>query len=85
MAIRFLGKWNRSPNGDSPSLWLDEDTDTYVMQGWREEDPAVLAELLATAGRDHFPEHETVIRFPKEMVDLFPEVNGGSDRQDSDV
>jgi hypothetical protein len=74
MALRFLGKDDTSPNGDSPSIW--DDGDTYVLQGWRVTDPAVVAELLQTAGRDHVPEHETLIRFPKRMMPLFPEVDG---------
>lgn len=71
MALRFLGADPDSPQGGSPSLW--EDGDSYVMQGWRVTDPAVIAELLRAAGRDHVPDHETLIRFPKRMMPLFPE------------
>jgi hypothetical protein len=74
MALRFLGKDPDSLHGDSPSLW--DDGDTYVMQGWRVTDPAAIAELLQAAGRDHVPEPETLIRFPKRMMPLFPEVSG---------
>jgi hypothetical protein len=73
MAPRFLGKDPDSLHGDSPSLW--EDGDTYVLQGWRVTDPAVIAELLRAADQDHVPEHETLIRFPKRMMPLFPEVS----------
>jgi hypothetical protein len=69
MALRFLGSDPDSPQGGSPSVW--DDGDTYVLQGWRVSDPAVVAELLRTAGRDHVPEHETLIRFPKRMMPLF--------------
>jgi hypothetical protein len=74
MAPRFLGKDPDSLHGDSPSLW--DEGDTYVMQGWRVSDPAAIAELLRAAGQDCVPEHETLIRFPKRMMPLFPEVNG---------
>lgn len=74
MALRFLGTDPGSPQGGSPTLW--DDGETYVMQGWRVTDPADVAELLRAAGRDHVPEHETLIRFPKRMMPLFPEVNG---------
>ena len=49
MTLRFLGTDPDSPQGGSPSLW--DDGDTYVLQGWRVSDPAVVAELLGTAGR----------------------------------
>ena len=73
MALRFLGKDPDSPQGGSPSLW--DDGDTYVLQGWRVSDAAVVAELLETAGRDHIPAHETLIRFPKRMMPLFRELS----------
>jgi hypothetical protein len=73
MALRFLGTDPGSPQGGSPSLW--DDGDTYVLQGWRVSDPAVVAELLETAGRAHVPEHETLIRFPKRMMPLFRELS----------
>jgi hypothetical protein len=73
MALRFLGSDPDSPQGDSPSIW--DDGDTYVLQGWRVSDPAVVTELLQTAGRDHVPEHETLIRFPKRMMPLFRELS----------
>jgi hypothetical protein len=76
MAIRYIGKWSGSPDGESPTLWLDDMTGDWLMQGYREEDPDVVAELLRTADRDHVPAHETLIRFPHEMVDLFLEVSG---------
>jgi len=73
MALRFLGTDPDSRDGDSPSLW--DDGDSYVMQGWRITDPAVVAELLQAAGRDRVPEQETLIRFPKRMMPLFPETS----------
>jgi hypothetical protein len=73
MALRFLGTDPDSRDGDSPSLW--DDGDSYVMQGWRITDPAVVAELLQAAGRDRVPEHETLIRFPKRMMPLFLETS----------
>lgn len=73
MALRFLGTDPDSRDGDSPSLW--DDGDSYVMQGWRITDPAVVAELLQAAGRDRVPEHETLIRFPKRIMPLFPETS----------
>jgi hypothetical protein len=68
MALRFLGKDPGSDHGQSPSVW--EDGDTYVVQGWRIEDAATLA------GVGDIPSHETLVRIPKRLMSVFPEVNG---------
>jgi hypothetical protein len=70
MALKFLGKDPESPLNDSPTIY--DNGETYVVQGWRIADPAVLAEL------GELPEHETVVEIPKRMMQFFPEVTGGS-------
>jgi hypothetical protein len=75
MALRFLGKDDQSPQGGSPSLW--DDGDSYVIQGWRITDAADINALLNTAGQQQIPANETLIRFPKRLMHLFPEL--GSD------
>jgi hypothetical protein len=47
-----------------------------VLQGYKITDPAVLAQL-------NIPKHETVIRFPRRMMQFFPEVNGGELQRDA--
>lgn len=74
MAPRFLGKDDQSPQGGSPSLW--DDGDSYVIQGWK-IDPEALGELLRTAGQQRVPDGETLIRFPKRLMKMFPEMNVG--------
>lgn len=69
MALQFLGKDPNSQHGNSPTVW--EDGDSYVVQGWRIDDAATLAEI------GDIPTHETVIRIPKRLMPVFPEVNGG--------
>jgi hypothetical protein len=68
--LRFLGKDPASDHGQSPTVW--EDGDTYIVQGWRVDDPAALAEI------GDIPPHETLIRIPKRLMPAFPEVSGGS-------
>jgi hypothetical protein len=75
MALRFLGKDPDSPDGGSPSLW--DDGDSYVIQGWRVTDAAVLSELLRSAGQQQIPASETLIRFPKRLMCMFPELSSG--------
>jgi hypothetical protein len=69
VGLRYLGKDPASDAGQSPSVW--EDGDTYVVQGWRVDDPAALSEV------GHVPSHETLIRIPKRLMSVFPEVSGG--------
>ena len=75
MAPRFLGKDDQSPQGGSPSLW--DDGDSYVIQGWRITDESALSELLRSAGQQQIPPGETLIRFPKRLVRMFPELGSG--------
>jgi hypothetical protein len=70
MALHKLGKDPESPNNGSPTVYLDDETDTYFLQGWKVTNPERLAEL-------NIPDHETVIEFPRRMMQFFPEVNGG--------
>jgi hypothetical protein len=69
MALRFLGKDPGSPSGGSPTLYYDDGDDTYVVQGWKVTDPAVLAQM-------DIPDHETVVRIPRRMTQFLPEVSG---------
>ncbi|WP_131736841.1 hypothetical protein [Actinomadura roseirufa] len=74
MALRFLGKDPESKDGDSPTLWHDDTDDSVVVQGWKEEDPLVMAELLATSGRHHIPPGEAVVRIPGRLLPLLVEL-----------
>jgi hypothetical protein len=69
MALRFLGKDPTSGVRDSPTLYYDDERDTYVFQSWK-VDSERLAQL-------DVPDHETVIEVPRRMMQFFPEVNGG--------
>ncbi|MER5867080.1 hypothetical protein [Kitasatospora sp. NPDC002040] len=71
MALHKLGKDPESPNGGSPTLYYDDRTDNYVIQGWKMLDQDRLAQM-------DIPGHETVIEFPRRMMQFFPEVNGVS-------
>ena len=69
MALKFLGKDPDSEYNGSPAVW--DDGECYVIQGWRITDPGTLAQVGTV------PAHETVLRFPKRMMQFFKEV--GSD------
>ncbi|MFI1801440.1 hypothetical protein ACH427_29430 [Streptomyces sp. NPDC020379] len=71
MALRMLGKDPESKVGDSPTNYLDEDKGTYVVQGWKVEEPERLGQL-------DIPGHETVVEIPRRMVQFFLEMQGGA-------
>jgi hypothetical protein len=72
LALKFLGKDPDSDHDGSPTIYLDEETNEYVLQGWI-VDAATIAEIN---GIRPIPEGELVIRFPKRMMPFFPEVTG---------
>ncbi|MFF1904226.1 MULTISPECIES: hypothetical protein [unclassified Kitasatospora] len=64
MSLRFIAKDPNSPDGDSPTVWVDEDTFDLVIQGWK-IDADTEAECL-TVG--NIPDHETVVRVPVRLA-----------------
>lgn len=71
MALHKLGQDPNSPEGKSPTVYFDDVTGNYLLQGWKVLDQERLAQM-------EIPGHETVIEFPRRMMQFFPEVNGGS-------
>jgi len=65
MPLHFIGKDPSSPNNGSPTVWLDDADGSIVIQGWRIEDAATLAEVTQNGP---VPGHETVIRVPHRMA-----------------
>ncbi|NIY69623.1 hypothetical protein [Streptomyces malaysiensis] len=64
MALRMLGKDPNSPNGNSPTVYVDEETDRYLVQGFKVLDEERLAQM-------DIPDHETVVEIPRYMVGYF--------------
>jgi hypothetical protein len=71
VALKFLGKDPDSPDGDSATIYLDADRDTYLVQGLKVVDQDRLGQL-------NLPGHETVVEIPRYMTQFFPEVAGDS-------
>ena len=74
MTLRFLGIDPNTDGENCPTLWLDETTGDYVIQGWRITDPATLTDI------GDVPEAETVLRFPRRMTQFLLEIGGESQR-----
>ncbi|OLB74781.1 MAG: hypothetical protein AUI14_22670 [Actinobacteria bacterium 13_2_20CM_2_71_6] len=73
MALRFIGVDPDTPQDGSPTVWVDEEDDSIVIQGWRIADEATLEEIRSTGP---IPDHETVLRLPRRMVPFLREVCG---------
>jgi hypothetical protein len=71
MTLRFLGKDPGSEDQDSPTVWIDETTGDYILQGWAITDQKTLAEI------GEVPPSELVMRFPQRMTSFFPKAGGG--------
>jgi len=71
MALRFIGVDPDSPNNGSPTVWLDEEDDSIVIQGWKVTDDDTLSQVMATGP---IPDHETVVRLPARMAPFLREV-----------
>ncbi|MFI1835971.1 hypothetical protein [Streptomyces olivaceoviridis] len=70
MALIKLGQDPESPDGKSPTIYLDDETDTYLVQGWKVVDDERRSQM-------DLPGHEDVVEIPKRMMQFFPEVSGG--------
>lgn len=71
MALHMLGSDPESRDGNSPTVYYDDRTDTYVLQGWKITDEERRRQLAV-------PGHEEVIEFPRRMMQFFPEVTGAA-------
>jgi hypothetical protein len=70
MALRWIGKDPDSPVDGSPTVWVDEEDGSFVLQGWEITDEATLSQIRA---RGPIPDHETVVRLPGRMASLLRE------------
>ena len=64
MAWQFLGVDPATSGRECPSVYYDEATDDFLVQGWRVTDPAALAQLT-------MDDRETVVRIPHRLVQFF--------------
>lgn len=75
MALRFIGIDPPTGSGQSPTVWVDEETREIVIQGWK---PSVEleAECAATTVPGHavgIPDNEAVVRIPARMASILRE------------
>ena len=75
MALRFLGIDPDTGTANSPTVWVDEQREEFVFQGWRPS-PELEAECAAVEIPGHavgIPDGEAVIRIPFRMAQMIRE------------
>jgi len=74
MAFKFLAIDPETPQTNSPTVWVEEETGDLIVQGWTAMDEATLAEIARVGSipghSTDVPEHETVVRLPARIVPL---------------
>lgn len=82
MSLRFIGIDPNTGAGESPTVWVDEDAQEVVLQGW-----TAGPELAARCARFEVPGHalgipdgESVIRIPARMVPMLREACDAAER-----
>ncbi|MBY8889155.1 hypothetical protein K7472_30560 [Streptomyces sp. PTM05] len=75
MRLRFLGIIPNTPDTDSPTIWLDEDSGDLLIQSYRatEEEVKACQEIGSIPGHStEVPDHEVIIRLPQVMRRYLP-------------
>ncbi|MEV0438067.1 hypothetical protein AB0I84_16920 [Streptomyces spectabilis] len=75
MRLRFLGIIPNTPDTDSPTIWLDEETGDLLIQSYAATEAEVKAcrEVGSIPGHStEVPDHEVIIRLPKVMRQYLP-------------
>lgn len=75
VSLLFIGIDPNTGDDESPTVWVDQDKQELVLQGWK-PDPTLEAECAAFTVPGHavgIPEHEAVVRIPARMVPMIRE------------
>ncbi|MER5871410.1 hypothetical protein [Streptomyces sp. NPDC002044] len=75
MALRFVGIDPSSVDGESPTIWVDEEHSELVLQGWK-PNPELEAECASLEMPGHgtgIPDGEAVVRIPARMAHMIRE------------
>ncbi|MGF1429043.1 hypothetical protein [Kitasatospora sp. LaBMicrA B282] len=73
MKIRFVGIDPDTGQGNSSTVWVDEESGDLLVQSYTANEEEIAGVLAAGHGQDHdntVPEHESVIRIPARMVPI---------------
>ncbi|HLL33887.1 MAG TPA: hypothetical protein VK545_08330 [Streptomyces sp.] len=74
-ALRFIAKDPNTDGANCPTVWVDEEKQELVFQGWKVGD-STLEECLKTGP---IPDSETVVRLPMRMAAAIREACDAAD------
>lgn len=75
MPLTFIGIDPSTGDGESPTVWVDQEKQELVFQGWKPT-PELEAECAAFEVPGHavgIPAHEGVVRIPARMIHMIRE------------
>lgn len=75
MPLRFLGLFPDTQTNNSPTIWLEEETDDLIIQSWTADVETVQETQRVGSVPGHsteVPAHESVIRLPAVMRQYLP-------------
>lgn len=84
MTLRFIGIDPDTKTADSPTVWVDQEKQELVLQGWKPS-PELEAECAAFEVPGHavgIPADEAVVRIPARMVQMIREACDVVERTD---
>ncbi|MGW9347877.1 hypothetical protein [Nocardiopsis flavescens] len=64
--LKFIGKDPESKTGNSPTVFIDEESADLVIQGWKADEST----LAACRRVGTIPDDEAVVRVPAHMVEM---------------
>ncbi|MGH3735628.1 MAG: hypothetical protein ACRDT6_08400 [Micromonosporaceae bacterium] len=76
MALRFLGIFPDTPDTDSPTIWVEEETGDLIIQSWTADEETVNEAQRVGSIPGHsteIPPHESMIRLPAVMRQYLPQ------------
>lgn len=84
MSLQFIGIDPSTEEGESPTVWIDQEKREFVFQGWK-PDQELQAECEAFEVPGHavgIPAHEGVVRIPARMAQMIREACDALERAD---
>ncbi|MET7828930.1 hypothetical protein ABZT23_30180 [Streptomyces sp. NPDC005386] len=75
MNLQFIGIDPNTGDGESPTVWVDQQAKELVLQGWKPgtDLEAACAQFEVPGHAVGIPDHEAVIRIPARMVAMIRE------------
>ncbi|MEE4546790.1 hypothetical protein V2S66_33100 [Streptomyces sp. V4-01] len=75
MSLEFIGIDPQTGDGESPTVWIDQEKRELVFQGWKPDaqTEAACAAFEVPGHAVGIPDHEAVVRIPARMAQMIRE------------